>query len=119
MIPCFRSAEIADPNSDYHLEAHSCFVCGAPFEPSPGLEVCPACEWYRCPDCGGCRCSLSPVDRVWLEFVREVFCQDPELLARADLSAFPRTENPSTRQGALQQLYFCQKEARRRCRRTS
>jgi len=117
-IDCFRSEEIADPESDYHLEAHLCFICGAPFEPTPDLPVCPVCNWYLCPDCGGCRCSLSPEDRRWLEFIREVFCQVPEVLAKTPLGLLPMTTNPNLRAGMMTQLYFCQKGARQLCRRS-
>ena len=113
MIECFRSHQIEDPQSDYHLEAHQCFVCGGTFDPTPGLRVCEECRWYRCPDCGGCLCSLSPEDQVWLNFIRSVICQSPESLAFLDLSLLPETQNPNLRAGILTQLHFCQKEARK------
>lgn len=94
-IDCIRKACIEDPNDLYHVESHACFVCGVEFEPSPEMvgEMCEVCGWYRCPDCGGCQCSLSEADAAWIDNIRSTYCQNIEKMASVNVGTFltPKT----------------------------
>jgi hypothetical protein len=112
-IDCIRKACIEDPNDLYHVESHACFVCGVEFEPSSEMvgEVCEACGWYRCPDCGGCQCSLSEADAAWMDDIRSTYCHNIEKMASVNVGDLPDTENPHVKMGLGMQLRFCRRWA--------
>jgi hypothetical protein len=112
-IRCIRRACIEDPEDLYHHESHTCFVCGAEFDPSPEMmgQICEVCNWYKCPTCGGCQCSLSPSDQAWMEAVRNTYCQDVGLMANLRLEDLPATDNPHVKEGLGMQLRFCRRWA--------
>ena len=114
-IDCIRKDCIADPDDPYHHESHLCFVCGYEFDPVPPMvetALCAVCNWYACPQCGGCRCSLDDHDQQWIDTVRATYCHDIEKMAAVRVSDLPDTHNPWARRGLGLQLRFCRRWAR-------
>lgn len=110
---CIRKDCIHNPEDAYHIETHWCFVCGAEFDPSPDmlLQQCPQCRWYKCPSCGGCQCSLSEHDQVWVNEVFSVYCHNLEAMADISVAQLPDTDNPHVKKGLGLQFYFCKRWA--------
>ncbi len=116
-VHCVREHCIADPKDPYHFEPHLCFVCGIQWDVTPKLletNLCPKCNWVKCPECEGCRCSLSPTDQAWLDSVREKYCQSVEALADFWAENLPSTPtwSPELLAGMTLQLMFCKRWAR-------
>ena len=120
LVNCVRKDCIADPNNEYHQEPHLCFACGAQWYPTEELlktNLCPDCNWLKCPVCGGCKCSLSPAAVAWVNHVRSTYCQSVEKLAfyrEADLPS-PRATGKEAEllvDGLGLQLMFCIRWAR-------
>jgi len=119
-VQCVRKDCIADPRNPYHNEPHLCFVCGAQWYPTPELletNLCPVCNWLKCPECGGCKCSLSPTEQVWVDHVRSTYCQSVDDLAsfrKRDLPPIGGAAKPSQllKTGLGLQLMFCARWAR-------
>ena len=82
-VNCVRKDCIADPRDPYHQEPHLCFSCGAQWYVTPGLlenNLCPECNWIKCPACGACKCSLTRASQKWVDRVRSTYCQSIEIL---------------------------------------
>jgi hypothetical protein len=112
-VNCIRKSCIEDPDDLYHVESHVCFVCGAEFEPTPGMiqQICDECNWYNCPVCGGCKCSLSDSDAAWVDSIRASYCQSVNEMAGIRVKNLPDTDNPNVKLGLGIQLRFCRRWA--------
>ncbi len=121
-VHCVREHCIADPGDAYHFEPHLCFVCGVQWDVTPELletNLCPDCNWIKCPECGGCRCSLIPTSQKWLDSVRETYCQSVEALAAFRAEDLPNSDpwpacllRGLVLRGMTLQLMFCKRWAR-------
>ncbi len=124
-VNCVRKDCIADPRDPYHQEPHLCFSCGAQWYVTPGLlenNLCPECNWIKCPACGACKCSLTRASQKWVDRVRSTYCQSIEKLAAYQEKDLPIVDD---REGAVVrlkaglglQLMFCNRWARVELRR--
>lgn len=49
-----------------------CFKCGKKINVK-GAEVCPRCDWLKCPECGVCRCDLSEDTAEVAFYMRKIY----------------------------------------------
>lgn len=49
-----------------------CFKCGERFSVEKA-ELCPKCEWLKCPKCGICRCDLEEDAAIAVNHMRKVY----------------------------------------------
>jgi hypothetical protein len=49
-----------------------CFKCGERFSVEDA-ELCPKCEWLKCPKCGICRCDLEEHTAIAVHHMRKVY----------------------------------------------